>query len=127
MVEVSSDEWNVDVARFADGLAVVHGLEHGKQARVLLNQPSKCVQVTRATVPAERSPDIKYLVCCGNSGVDVVLVALRNARKRLGCGRIDRLEIFTTVWLAPLAIDEMTECARVLFQPAQRGCRTFGC
>ena len=50
MVEVPRDERNVDVARLADALAVVHRLEHGEQPRVALHGARERVQMSRALV-----------------------------------------------------------------------------
>ena len=37
VVEVPGNEWNVDIAGFADGLAVVHGFEHTEKAFTFLD------------------------------------------------------------------------------------------
>jgi hypothetical protein len=51
VVEVPGDERDVEVARLADGLAVVHALDDGQETRVLLNLARERVQVPRARVP----------------------------------------------------------------------------
>ena len=58
MIEVPRDERNVDVARLANRLAVVHALEHGEQPRVLLNAARERVEVPRARV-RRRAPSTR--------------------------------------------------------------------
>ena len=43
MVEVARGQRQIDIARFADGLAVVQGFEHGEQARMPLQQTGQRV------------------------------------------------------------------------------------
>ena len=39
IVKMTCDEWNIDIAAFANGLAVVHSLKYGEQPRVFLYKP----------------------------------------------------------------------------------------
>ena len=43
---MTSDKWNIDIAAFANGLAVVHGLKYGEQTRVFLYKPRERVEIT---------------------------------------------------------------------------------
>ena len=56
VIKVARDQRNIDVAGFADRLAVVHGFQHRKQARVFLNLPGDGVQVAGADVPRRGRP-----------------------------------------------------------------------
>jgi hypothetical protein len=49
--EVRRGQGYVDVAGFADGLAVVHRLDDGQLARALLDQPGDAKEVLRALRP----------------------------------------------------------------------------
>ena len=50
IVEVAGDQRDVDVARLADRLAVVQRLQHGEQARVLLDLAGNGVEIAGADV-----------------------------------------------------------------------------
>ena len=63
MVEVAGDERDVDVAGFANGLAIVESFEDGEAAGVFLDLAGESVEVTRAGVGSERLPR-------GESGVN---------------------------------------------------------
>ena len=54
--EVAGHERNIDVACFANRLAVIDGLEDGKIARVLLNATGNRVQPAGARMIVERLP-----------------------------------------------------------------------
>jgi hypothetical protein len=56
MVEVARRERHVDVARLADRLAVVHRLEHGEEALVLLQVPGDGVEIAGALVAGQGGP-----------------------------------------------------------------------
>src|SRR3712207_8674187 len=67
VVEVPRHEGDVDVARLADGLAVVHALQHGEQARVALHVPREGVQVPgdrKSTRLNSSHANISYAVFC---------------------------------------------------------------
>ena len=56
VIEVPGDQRNIDVAALADGLAVVHGLEHGEAAGMFLHGARQRVQVASSRVRSEGLP-----------------------------------------------------------------------
>ena len=72
MVEVAGDQRDVDVARFADRLAVVQRLQHGEEALVLLHLAGERVEIARALM-ARRAPTrpAKALRAAATARVDV--------------------------------------------------------
>ena len=76
VVEVAGDERDVDVARFADGLAVVESFEDGKAAGVFLDLAGDGVEISRAGVGSERLPSWESVAGGFYGGVDVVGGAL---------------------------------------------------
>ncbi len=83
MIEMPCDERNVDVARFADRLAVVDALEHREKALALLDMPRERVEMTRPFVAAERRPFRQRLARGGDRRRDIRRRPLRDARDAL--------------------------------------------
>ena len=75
VIEMAGDKRNVDVAALANGLAVVHGFEHGEAARMLLHLAGQRVEIASAFVAAESLPCGQSFASGGDGGVDVVDVA----------------------------------------------------
>ncbi len=77
VVEMPRDQRDVDIAAFADRLAVVQRLQHREQARVLLHQPRQGIEVPR---PARARPGLRPFrlrrAGGGDGGVDVRLRGL---------------------------------------------------
>ena len=71
---------NIDVAGFADGLAVIERFQHGEQARVFLDLPRQRIEIARATVAAKRGPAGERGVGRLHRGVDVALIGLGDLR-----------------------------------------------
>jgi hypothetical protein len=124
MVEVAGDERDVEVARLADGLAVVHRFQHGQQARVALHDARERVEVPRAAVAAECLPCGKGLSCRPDRRVDVLLGALGDVGDALPRCRVHHLERRRR--LRPLAVDEVAEAAVVLVEPLLCRLRRLG-
>ena len=76
MIEVPRDQGNVDVAALADGLAVVHRLEHREPARMLLHLPRQRIQISRALMAAQSLPSGQSLARGFHRGFHIVGVAL---------------------------------------------------
>ena len=71
VIEMTRNQRNVDVAAFADRLAVVHGFEHRKQARVFLDQARDGVQIASAGVWSSEIAIRKSGSRSLNCGIDV--------------------------------------------------------
>ena len=121
MVEVAGDERDVDVARLADRLAVVHRLEDGEQARVLLNLPRQRVEVAGADVSRRRAPGGEGGAGGAHGGVYILARGLRDLDQRLRVGWIDAGEILAAGGIAPVVVDEEAQMWRVRVEPRLRG------
>ena len=53
IVEMARHQRDVDIARFADGFAVIEALDHRQEARVFLDVAGDGVEVAGALVPAQ--------------------------------------------------------------------------
>ena len=115
MVEVAGDQGNVDVARFADRLAVVDRLEHGKEALALLHVAGERVEMTRTLVAGERRPFRQRLARRRDRRVDVGVRALRRAGDPLAGRRVEHVE--QRAGLGEPPVDEMAEARRMLREP----------
>src|SRR5581483_9514405 len=109
VVEVAGNEGDVDVAGLADGLAVVHGLEHGETARVLLDLAREGVEIACALVTGERLPCGQRAAGGFDGAVDVCGVTLRDLGEDFAGRGILRLEAGRD--LGPLTVDEVAEGA----------------
>src|SRR5690606_2328704 len=56
MVEMAGGERNVDIAGFADRLAIVHGFEHSQKALALLDMARDGIEIFRALVSRQLGP-----------------------------------------------------------------------
>ena len=78
VIEVADNQWNIDVAALANRLAVVHGLEHGEAAGVLLHGPRQSVEIASSCVRSERLPFWQSCARGSDGGVDVCWRPLGN-------------------------------------------------
>jgi len=125
MVEMTRDEWNINVARFANRLAVVERLQHCQAPRVLLHLPGERVEITRTRMTAERLPCRQRCARSIDGRVNIRRIRLRYARQLLARGGIQRLEVLTARRLAPPAADEVTKLAPMPIEPRQGLFRIF--
>ena len=124
VVEVAHRQRHVGIARFADGLAVVQGFQHGEEPRVFLQRTRQRVEQLRAAVAAQRLPPGQR----GGGGVHGAVhqlgVALRDRCQRFALGRVHAVEVLGAG--NPTAVDEMAEAALVLRQPGHGHVGAFG-
>ena len=109
MIEMASDERNVDVARFADRLAVVDRFQHREKALPLLHMARERIEMLRPLEAGERRPFRLGLARRGDRGVDVRRRALCRARDPLAGRRIEDVE--QLAGLGEGAVDEVAEAA----------------
>ena len=117
VIEVPRAERNVDVARFADGLAIVHGLQHAEETLALLDDAGDGIEVTRALVAGKRRPGLEGLARRLHRGIDICGRALRHAGEDLAIGGVRHVEVPFT--LREAAADEMSEARLMALQPVE--------
>ena len=120
VIEVARHQRHVDIARFADRLAVVERFDHGEQAGVALHHARQGVQVAGARMAADGEPVFLGGARGGNCCVNVSLRALRDARQRLAGGRFIGVEQRACRGGRERAVDEMAEAVAVARQPGAR-------
>jgi hypothetical protein len=115
VIEVPHRERDVDVARLADGLAVVQGLQHREQACMLLQAARQRVQHARAPMAAQRLPGGQRRGGGLHRLVDLRGAGLRHLRQFAAARRVQGGEVARAAHPAPA--DEVAEAAAVAFQP----------
>jgi hypothetical protein len=119
MVEVPRDERDVEIARLADRLPVVHALEHGEQSRVALYGSREPVEVARASVAPEPLPRRTRGARRRHRRIYVLRTPLRHAREALPVRRIDDVEQGLFARLGEPPTDVVTEGVVVLGKPGE--------
>ena len=76
VVEVANHEGDIGVASLADGLAIVHCLQHGDEPGVLLQAARDRIEVARAHVARRLGEALEGLARSGDGAVDVLVRAL---------------------------------------------------
>ena len=117
VVEMAGDQRDVDIAGFADRFAVVHRLQNGQHAGVLLHQAGQRVERPGAVMVAGFGPLLLRLPGRGDRAIDVFGRTGGNLRQHRAGGRIAAVEPFARRRLLPAAVDKMTELAVVAIQP----------
>src|SRR6516164_723088 len=115
MIEMAGDQGNVDVARFADRLAVVDRLQDREKSRVFLDVTSERVKMAGASVAGEARPAWERLPRRGDRGVHVGRRALGHARDALPRRWVEHVEEIAR--LGKAAVDEMAEAGAMAFKP----------
>ena len=125
VVEMPSDQRNINVAAFANGLSVVHCFEHRETPRMLLHLARQGIEVPGAPMRSESLPDSQRATRRFHRGVYVREGSLRNTRKLISRGGICCVEVLPGGGVQPGAVDEVSEPAAVPVEPKQRFARVF--
>ena len=88
MIKMPGHQRHVDIAALADGLAVVHGLEHGEKAFALLDVAGQRIEMFRAGMARKLRPGGKGLARRLHGGVDISRCPLRHTREAFARRRI---------------------------------------
>ena len=118
VIEMPGDQRHVDVAAFADGLAIVHRFQHGQKPRVFLHKPGQRIQVSGPLMPGKPRPFRLRAAGCGNGRVQVFGRALRHLGQHLGRRGVLRLKRLARFGEA--AVDPVAEAAAMCLQPVLR-------
>src|SRR5690348_16360132 len=116
---MARDKRNIDVAGFANGLAVIERFKNGKAAGMFLDLARESVKIASSGVIRERLPRGKRGASRFHGGVDIAGGALSDVSQFFGGGRIGGVEIFCMKRSLPRAVDEMTEAAFMAIEPGQ--------
>ena len=111
---------DIDVARFADGFAVVQRLQHRKKAGVFLQLTRQSIKHPCAAMSAQGRPLGLCFARCLHGGVYIGLCRAAQPSKRVASCGIGRGEFLCS--RCELAADEMPKRTAFLSDPGQ-GCR----
>ena len=114
---MANRERHVGVARLANVLPVVHGLEHGEQAVVLLQVPRQRIQVPGTRVRRQRTPRRQRRLRRGLGGVYVLRRGLQANGECLAGGRRDRGRVAPTFGVDETVVHEKPKAVVVSRQP----------
>src|SRR5262249_52921530 len=95
VIEMASDQRNINIAAFPDWFSVVDCFEHGKAARVFLNLARDSVEKARSLVARKSLPDRKSSSRCLHGRVYICCASLRNFSDSFASRGISGLEIFS--------------------------------
>ena len=120
------DEGDVEVARLADRLPVVHALAHGEQPRMLLHPARQGVQVAGARVAGECGPPGQRLARRADRRVHIGGACLYDPREPLGRRRVDDVEELAVRPFDPAPAEVDPECGVVAGEPIEGRLVTLG-
>ncbi len=124
MIEMTRDERDIDVAGFADRLAIVQRFKDSKQPAFLLDLARDGIEIFGALEPGQLRPARKG----GAGGFDGLFhfgfARLGDVGQLFAIGRIVRGKCFAR--LGETAIDEMAELFSVRSQPIEGRASGFG-
>ena len=123
VIEVTCDQWDIDVTALSDRLAIVERLQHGEEARLFLDDPCNRVEDARAGFGVFR-PGLLRLARSSDCGVDILGRGLADLGQRLTRGRVFGRK--GAPGFRPGAADEVAELTAVTFEPFQRFGRVLG-
>ena len=116
-------ERDIDVAAFADRLAVIKRFENCKQACVLLHQARDGIDVAGTPCATQCGPFPLGLACRGDGGIDIVLACLAQRCQGLAICRV--LAVKPVSRGGELPIDEVAKTGPLVDQPRQSVGSTF--
>ena len=122
--KVRGDDGQIHVARFLDGLAAVHGFEHGQFARLFLDDARDAIKIFAALASGHFAPDFFVSAPRGlDRDVHVLRIAERDFGELVFGGRIDGVKMFARMRRDEFAVDEQFVSRRddVIFGFLRRG------
>ena len=116
---------DIDVAAFANRLAIVECFEHREPARMFLHLPGQRIQITRTRMWSEGLPRRQGSARGLHRAIHVCHGSLRHCSEFFASGRICGVEIGACHGCLPCAVNEMSEAAVVTIQPCKSLARVF--
>ena len=126
MIKMPGHQRDIDIARFADRLAIIQRLEHGQRPAVFLHQPRQPIENARPAMPRQGGPVRLRAARRGNRQIEIGFAALGDFGQHFTGRRIDRLEPRTRTRRHPVAVDKMAETPLVTVEPGDDRCRPLG-
>src|SRR5947208_7079888 len=101
------DQWQINIARFLDSFAAVHGFEHGQLARLFLDQTRNPKKVFSALAARHLRPDIFVRASRRfYREINIPFIRGTNLRQFLFRGRINGIKILARLRRHESAVDE---------------------
>ena len=126
IIKMAGDERDVNIARLADRLAVVHCFEDGEQARMFLDLTGDGVQITRPCMTRQLAPASEGFSRRLDRVLHIVFAGFGYIRQFLLGRRVDGRIPFLRGRVAPFVVDKKLELAVVRGNPIQSRFRGFG-
>ena len=132
VIKMPGDQGNIDVAAFADRLAVIQGFNDSEQPRVFLDRARQGVEVARPRRAAKAGPRPLRRTRRVNGGINITRSALCQGRQFFPGRRVGAVKGFTgnTGFSGsaghPLPAYEMTKTIAVAGQPGVRLAAALG-
>src|SRR6185312_314457 len=120
MIKMPRNQRDIEIAAFADGLAIVESFQHRQSPRVLLHLARERVQISRAQMTGERVPAGKSSAGGFHGELDVRSASLRDRRQLLPGRWIRGLKMLAGHRRLPCAVDEMSKAPLVAIKPGER-------
>ena len=118
VIEMPLRQRNINVAAFADRLAVVQRLKHSKQTRMLLQKARNGIKHPGATMPAQLCPFALRLARGCYGGFHIGLRALGHIGQHVASGRVAGFKGRANG--GELPVDEVTKAVTHIDQPRKR-------
>ena len=106
---MSCHQRNINIAGFADGLAIVHAFQHGKQPAVFLDLARQRVQIAGTAMSAYCHPAFQGINRSANRGIHVRRVAVCHLGEQFAVGRAAGFKILTRIRLVPFTGNEVIQ------------------
>ena len=120
MIEMAGDERNIDITGLTDRLAIVHRLEHRKEALALLDQSGNRVEMRRAAMARQLRPWTKGFARRFHCSIDIGRRYLSDARASLDpVAGFTHIKILAILRRNEIAVDKMTKAILIRFQPVR--------
>ena len=117
MIEVPRHQGDIDVARLADRLAVVHGFQDRQETLAFLDQPGNGIEMLCPGMSRQLRPGPEGLARGFDCGIDIAGRALRHRCQPVARGGIHHREARTITRCNKAATDEVAKALVMGLEP----------
>ena len=117
MIKMPRHQWNINVARFTNGFAIIHGFKNTEEPLALLNVSGQCIKMFGTLKPRKLRPRAKCLARRHHSEVNISRIALPHATQHRSIMRVENLNPFLGRRPNKIASDKMTKSIFMKGQP----------